>query len=114
MDTGSLSQEVTQLHAELCSAMADPRRILLLYALAQGPKNVTDLTNALGISQPSTSRHLKVLRERGLVRAERDGLTVLYSLSDHRLVEALDLLRLVLRDRIKYRASLLTADVMPE
>ena len=62
------SEEIIQLHADLCSALADPRRILLIYALAKEPKNVGELTEEVGISQPSVSRHLKVLREAGLAR----------------------------------------------
>ena len=102
----SLQNEVTQLHADICSALADPRRILLLYALSEKPHTVNDLANSLGISQPSTSRHLKILRERGLVKASRDGASVEYSLEDIRLIQALDLLRNVLRDSLAYRASL--------
>jgi ArsR family transcriptional regulator len=101
-----LAQEVTQLHADICSALADPRRILLLYALAEQPRNVNDLANEIGISQPATSRHLKLLRERGLVTATRDGANVEYSINDRRLIEALDLLRAVLRDRLAHSASL--------
>jgi len=101
-----LAQEVTQLHADICSALADPRRILLLYALAEQPRNVNDLANEIGISQPATSRHLKLLRERGLVTATRDGANVEYSINDHRLIEALDLLRAVLRERLAHSASL--------
>ncbi len=102
----SLSQEVTQLHADICSALADPRRILLLYALSEHPYTVNDLAATIGISQPATSRHLKLLRERGLVNAERQGMNVEYSLSDTRLIEALNLLRAVMRDSINHRASL--------
>jgi len=114
MTNNTLTQEVTELHADLCSALADPRRILLLYALSESPKNVTGLTEEIGISQPSTSRHLKILRERGLVRAERIGVSVEYELTDHRLIEALDLLRAVLRDRLAYRASLLGSETFAE
>ncbi|MFZ5921033.1 MAG: ArsR/SmtB family transcription factor [Chloroflexota bacterium] len=103
----NLTQEVTQLHADICSALADPRRILLLYALAEKPFTVNDLAKYLEISQPVTSRHLKILRERGLVNATRDGVNVEYSLNDHRLIDALDLLRDVLRDRIAHRANLI-------
>ena len=103
----NLTQEVTQLHADICSALADPRRILLLYALAEKPYTVNDLAKYLEISQPVASRHLKILRERGLVNATRDGINVGYSLSDHRLIDALDLLRDVLRDRITHRANLI-------
>ncbi len=108
VDTQILSQEVTELHADICSALADPRRILMLYAMAETTLNVSDLANQVGISQPAASRHLKVLRERGLVRAVRNGASVEYRLTDDRLIQALDLLRGVLRDRINYRASLVS------
>lgn len=107
----SLAQEVTQLHADICSALADPRRILLLYTISVQPRNVSDLAAELGISQPAASRHLKILRERGLVQATRQGVSVEYNLTDQRLIEALDILRAVLRDRLTYRASLVEGEV---
>jgi len=106
-DSPSLTQEVTQLHADICSALADPRRILLLYAISSTPRNVSDLANEIDISQPAASRHLKILRDRGLVQSRRKGASVEYNLTDERLIQALDLLRNVLRDRLAYRASLL-------
>jgi DNA-binding transcriptional ArsR family regulator len=106
MDAPPLAQEVTQLHAEICSAMADPRRILLLYAISEEPRNVSDLAEYVGISQPAASRHLKILRDRGLVNAVRQGTSVEYHLTDKRLIDALNTLRNVLRDRLTYRASL--------
>jgi DNA-binding transcriptional ArsR family regulator len=102
-----LTQEVSQLHADICSALADPKRILLIYALAERPRSVNDLAEELGISQPATSRNLKVLRERGLVYTLRQGTTMEYHLTDMRLVDALNLLRSVLRDRLTYRANLM-------
>jgi DNA-binding transcriptional ArsR family regulator len=107
MDTTNLTQEITQLHAELCSALADSTRLFILYALAEQPCNVTELTQKLAIPQPSISRHLKILRDGDLVRTTRQGVSVLYELSDRRVIQALDLLRGVLRDRIQRRANLI-------
>lgn len=103
----TLIQEITQLHADFCSALADSTRLVLLYALAENPRNVSELTEELGLPQPTISRHLKILRDRGLVTANRQGMTVQYALGDHRIVDALDMLRAIMRDRIQYRASLL-------
>jgi len=107
MDKKTLSEEVTRLHADLCGALADPRRILILYVLSEKAINVSDLAKEIGISQPAASRHLKILRERGLVQPVRQGASVEYHLTDDRLIDALDLLRAVLRDRIVFRASLM-------
>jgi len=107
MDTSNLTQEIAVLHAELCSALAEPTRLLVLYMLAEEPCNVSELTQKLAIPQPSVSRHLRVLREGGLVRTTRQGQSVLYELTDRRVIDALDLLRGVLRDRIQRSANLI-------
>jgi ArsR family transcriptional regulator len=103
----TLKQEISQLEADFCFALSDPNRILMLYALSEKPLNVTELTHELGLNQPTTSRHLKVMRERGLVQTVRTGTTVTYHLTDQRLIQALDLLRSVMRDRLTQRASLI-------
>ena len=107
MDTLNLLQEITQLHAELCSALAESTRLFILYALAEQPCNVTELTQKLELPQPTISRHLKVLREAGLVHSTRQGMVINYELTDKRVIEALDILRSVLRDRIQHHADLI-------
>jgi ArsR family transcriptional regulator len=112
MDTfTNLSSEINQLHADICSALADPTRILMLYLLSEHPYTVNELTEKLGVTQPSTSRHLKILRDRGLVQASRRGQAVEYSLRDRRLIDSLDTLRDVLKDSLAYRASLIAESV---
>jgi len=101
-----LESEINALHAEVCAGLADPKRILILYELADGPKNVTDLATDLKIPHSQVSRHLSVLRERGMVLGTRQGANVEYRLGDDRLIEALDLLRMVLRDHLARRAEL--------
>ncbi|MCJ7434547.1 MAG: metalloregulator ArsR/SmtB family transcription factor [Anaerolineales bacterium] len=113
MVTQKLQQEISQLEADFCSALSDPNRLLILYTLNDGPLNVTELTNELNINQPTTSRHLKVLREHGLVHTTRQGTSITYDIADKRLIQALDLLRSVMRDRLAYQAGLMeeTANV---
>lgn len=106
MKNNALAQEIIELHANLCSAISDPRRIMLLYAIADRPRNVSSLADAVDISQPAASRHLQTLNQRGLIHANRDGASVIYRLTDERLIEALDLLRDVLYDRLSHRAEL--------
>ena len=103
----TLKQEIIQLEADFCAALSEPTRIFILYALNEQSLNVTELTNELGIPQPTTSRHLKVLRERGLVYTERQGTVITYHLADKRIIDALDLLRSAMRDRMKQRANLI-------
>jgi DNA-binding transcriptional ArsR family regulator len=105
----NLETEITQLHAEICAGLADPNRIMILYALSQRPRNVTELCNELNMPQPLVSRHLKVLRERGMVTSKRQGTIIEYALADERLIQALDLLRAVMRDGLTKRAELVEA-----
>jgi DNA-binding transcriptional ArsR family regulator len=78
----TLQQEIMQLEANFCAALSDPSRLLILYALNDSPRNVTELANEIGLNQPTTSRHLKILRERGLVDTVRAGTTITYHLAD--------------------------------
>ena len=103
----TLQQEITQLEANFCAALSDPNRLLILYSLKDEPRNVTDLANELGLNQPTTSRHLKILRERGLVYTVRSGTTITYYLSDGRLIQALDTMRAIMRDRLAYQSNLI-------
>ncbi|HET9910298.1 MAG TPA: metalloregulator ArsR/SmtB family transcription factor [Anaerolineales bacterium] len=103
-----LKQEIIQLEADFCAALSDPTRIFILYALNEKSLNVTELTNELGIPQPTTSRHLKVLRERGLVTTERQGTVITYHLADQRVIQALDLLRSAMRDKLTQRANIVS------
>jgi ArsR family transcriptional regulator len=107
MVTQTLQQEISQLEANFCSALSDPNRLLILYTLNEGPRNVTELSTERKVNQPTTSRHLKVLREHGLVSTTRQGTSITYDISDKRLIQALDLLRSVMRDRLVYRAGLM-------
>ncbi len=102
----SLQAEINLLHSELCGALADPKRIMILYALADNSMNVTELVQSLEIPQPTISRHLKTLRERGLVTATRDAQSVYYALTDKRVIEALDILRVVLADLLDNQRTL--------
>jgi DNA-binding transcriptional ArsR family regulator len=105
----TLVEEVNLLHAQMCQGLADPTRILILYMLADSPRYVSDLAGDLDVKQPTVSHHLKVLRERGLVTATREGNAIRYELRDHRVVEALDLLREVMGDMLAEQAKLVNA-----
>jgi DNA-binding transcriptional ArsR family regulator len=72
------------------NAVAEPRRRDILDALAGGERAVNDLVEQLGIAQPQVSKHLKVLREVGLVDVREDGRRRLYRLNGNPLKDIHD------------------------
>ncbi len=101
--------ELSLFHAEVCQALADTTRITILYELGDSARCVSELVEALDQPQPTVSRHLKTLRDRGMVHAERQGAQVVYSLVDRRVIDALDLLRAVMGEIITNRSRLAQA-----
>lgn len=78
--------------ARIAWALSDPVRLSVMQVLMGGPAAVAELVSATGASQPNVSNHLRVLRERGLVRSERRGKQAIYEIphaSVAQLVESL-------------------------
>ena len=61
-------------------ALSDPNRRAVLALLLERPRPVGELVEQLGLSQPGTSKHLKVLREAGLVQVRQDANKRVYAL----------------------------------
>jgi DNA-binding transcriptional ArsR family regulator len=104
-------QELNLLHASICRALADPKRILILYALDHQPRHVTALADELNIPQPTVSRHLRILRQHSLVHFERNGSSVVYYLSDRRIIRVLDMMRQVMFDALAEQSNMLNQSV---
>ena len=104
--TDVTANEANLLHSECCQAIADPKRIRIVYALHERERNVSELADSLDLPQSTVSRHLKQLLNRGMVESRRDGPSVIYSLTDGRLIQALDIMRQVLADNLRRRAQL--------
>jgi DNA-binding transcriptional ArsR family regulator len=71
--------------ADAFNAVAEPRRRQILDVLAGGERPVNDLVGLLGMAQPQVSKHLRVLREVGVVDVRNDGRQRLYRLNGHAL-----------------------------
>jgi len=94
------------------NAVAEPRRRQILDALAGGERSVNELVELLGLAQPQVSKHLRVLRDVGVVDVREDGRQRIYRLNgsalkpihdwvkayEHTWVERFDALDVVLED----------------
>jgi DNA-binding transcriptional ArsR family regulator len=98
--------EIYRLHAEFCKTLSDANRLLIIAELSRGELSVNELTRKLGLQQSNVSKHLALMREHGLVNARRDGSTIFYTVSDHRIYEAINLLKAAQSDQLEKRRKL--------
>src|SRR5579884_620090 len=99
-------RQLYQLQAELCQVLADPTRLELLSLLGERARAVKDLIELTGQRQAKISQHLAVLRQRGIVRTQRLGTEVHYSLADPRILEACHITREVLLQQLTQQGTL--------
>jgi DNA-binding transcriptional ArsR family regulator len=102
--------EINELHARVCKALADPTRLLIINDLRNGPRAVGEIAEAVEISQPNASRHLALLRDRGIVTTQRVGSNIFYDLTSPKIVRAVDLLREFMSEVLGWRPP---ADSLP-
>lgn len=85
---GAIDEDKAHAMAPVLGALADPARLRIVSMLLDAPEGAAcgcDLEGPLGLSQPTVSHHLKVLREAGLVVGERRGRWVYYRVVDEAL-----------------------------
>jgi len=102
---GITEEEARLFHRYICEGVGDPKRLMIIYLVAERPYNVTELTDLLNVSQPTVSHHLRILRDRGIVEARRECTTIYYTLGDPRIIQALELLRYFVVDKLEQDAN---------
>jgi ArsR family transcriptional regulator len=94
-------RQLYRLHAGICHALAHPKRLEIIDKLGGRELSVSELVRALEISQGNLSQHLAIMRQRGIVRTRRKGLSVFYRLSSPKITRACDLMRQVLLEHLE-------------
>jgi ArsR family transcriptional regulator len=105
--------EIFELHAEFCSILANPTRLMILALLAKREMSVGEIAEVVNVRMANVSQNLSVLRLKNIVRSRKEGQMVYYSLVDQRLLDACLLIRSVLLDNLKMR-GLIADDFDPE
>jgi ArsR family transcriptional regulator, cadmium/lead-responsive transcriptional repressor len=92
-----------RLLAKLLDGFANPIRLSVLLLLSRnGEMRVRELVEAIGVSQPRVSDHLRCLAWCGYVRARREGSNVFYSIADERVLGVLKLSEGILADNLEH------------
>ncbi len=91
----------------MVKALAHPTRLQMLAALEEGERCACEFGPLLGLRQANVSQHLGVLRKAHLVNTRRDGVRIMYSLSDERTSSVLETLAHIARDQFAEAAAAL-------
>ncbi len=99
-------ERVYELHAGMCSILANPKRLKILNTLRDEEMSAGELGAKLGISKSNLSQHLALLREKQIVLTRRDGVSIYYRISNPKILKAFDIMRRILFEQIRKNEQL--------
>ena len=99
--------ELQMFKAQFFRALAHPTRIRILEILVRGGRTVQEVQEELVLDQPLVSQQLAVLRNQGIVSAQKEGLSVRYTLRDPLVAALLDVARRIFDNRLDNSTGLL-------
>lgn len=100
LEAEGLKKEAYKLHAQVCSIMANPKRLEIIELLGEGEKSVEELTQAMGIPKANVSQHLALLRHYNIVATRKEGLRVFYKIANPKVIQACRLMREVTLEQL--------------
>lgn len=86
----STADDQIRFKSTIFHALSDPIRLEIIAYLRDGEKCVCEIVPHLNLIQPLISRHLKILKDSGLIRCRKDGTKRLYSIVDNRIYQVTD------------------------
>ena len=102
-------RSIFEVQADLCRCMSSTTRIEIVHVLRDGPQRVGDIARITGHPQATISRHLGVLRNGGILIAQRRAQDVVYQIANPKIVHICDLMREVLAEDAARRSQLVGA-----
>jgi DNA-binding transcriptional ArsR family regulator len=94
---------LTRFRAKIFNALSDPIRLEIIQFLRDGEKCVCEITPHLKLAQPVVSRHLKILKDAGLVKRQKKGTWHMYSIANPEVCDVIDRLTPELLAALKQR-----------
>jgi DNA-binding transcriptional ArsR family regulator len=80
---------LAEQQAEICKTFSNPTRILILWTLSEEELSVGEIADAVNASIQNTSHHLRIMKDRGILNARRQGQTIFYAIHDRETVQSL-------------------------
>jgi ArsR family transcriptional regulator len=101
----TMSDASCELLGDFFAIFAHATRMRILCALQKEPRTVTEIANRAGVTVTNTSQHLRLMRDRGAVVAEKRAQSVYYRIADPRFAQAMLLIREALLERLQQEAK---------
>ena len=98
-----MTASVFELQANICKVFSHPKRLEVLCELKTGEKSFTELQAATGLSKSNLSQHLRLLRDRGVIEARREGQNMYFAVANPKITEACQLMHEVLCEQLEAR-----------
>ena len=107
MNPHNLEDRVYRMHAEICSTLANPKRLKIINTLREKELSAGELLSLLNVPKANLSQHMAILQQKGVVVARRAGNTVYYRLARPKILKAFDLMRELLFEILAEQQTLL-------
>lgn len=96
---------IEEMYVRIYKALAHPIRIKIVRMLRDGPQCVCILNENVEFSQSNLSQHLKILKDAGILKTEKDGIRILYSIKDEEVKNLLEITGKIIKNEIDMLSS---------
>ncbi|HAO93557.1 MAG TPA: transcriptional regulator [Deltaproteobacteria bacterium] len=101
-----MPKEIYEIHAGICQCLANPKRLEIINTLRDKELSATEIAVKIGISSANASQHLAIMRNKGILRSRREGVSAYYSIANPKVVIACDIMKEVLFEYLNEKQSL--------
>lgn len=104
---GDLDLRLLERQAEICKALGNVKRLQIIYLLKDGPRTAGEIAAALETTPANASQHLHAMRQAGILESSRQGSSIYYRVANDSVLEALGMVRTVLREQLRRERAIL-------
>lgn len=101
-----MDDEAYRLYAELIKVLSHPRRLRIIDELRNGEVTLNGLVKAIGTAKANVSQHLGQMYRQAIIDKRREGVEVYYRLANPKVIEACDLIRGILLERLETHGAI--------
>jgi len=95
-----MDKKIYALHADMCKVFTSPIRLEILDVLRDGKKSVSELVQLIGLNQSNISQHLQIMKDKNILRTEKKGNFVYYSIANPKISEAFGMMKEIIKDQL--------------